>query len=240
MKKSSQKLPTLLVMVLVLSFIHLSIVNANPKNMTTNSKERIGLLVILKAQAGKEEAVKKFLLSGLDLVENEPETLSWYAFQIDERTFGIFDTFENEAGRQAHLSGEVAKALLANADDLLQDFDVHTTIQPVDLLANKKQEGKEKLGLLVMMQAQQGKSKAVESFLNAGKTLVEDEPKTISWYAIALGNDTYAIFDTFADESGREAHLNGEVAKALGEQAPAILKDFTPSAIQKINLLAVK
>ncbi|MEM8890382.1 MAG: hypothetical protein AAGD28_20570 [Bacteroidota bacterium] len=208
--------------------------------MTDSAKEKIGLLVILKAQPGKEQAVKDFLLGGLSLVNEEAGTKSWYAFQIDEHSFGIYDTFENEEGRQAHLSGEVAKALLANAGDLLQDFDVKTSIQTVDLRASNLKDGQENKGLLVIIKAKKGKAPAVEDFLKAGKQLVIDEPKTVSWYAIQLNDDTYAIFDTFADDSGRDAHLNGKVAASLMQNAPTILEDFEAQAIQKIDILASK
>jgi len=208
--------------------------------MTDSAKEKIGLLVIMKAQPGKEQAVKDFLLRGLSLVNEEAGTESWYAFQIDEHSFGIYDTFENEEGRQAHLSGEVAKALLANAGDLLQDFQVETSIQAVDLTASNLKIGEENKGLLVIMKAKEGKGQAVENFLKAGKQLVIDEPKTVSWYAIQLNDDTYAIFDTFADDSGRDAHLNGKVAAALMQNAPIILEDFDAQAIQKIDILASK
>jgi len=212
----------------------------NHKKMKKNTSEKIGLLVMLKAKTGKEQDVKNFLLSGLSLVNQEPGTASWYAFQVDERTFGIFDTFENEAGRQAHLSGEVAKALLANADDLLESFEVKVSIQAVDLLATKLTEGDEQKGLLVIMKAKDGKTEEVESFLQAGQQLVNDEPKTVSWYAIRIDADTYAIFDTFADNSGRDAHLNGQVAAALMENAPLILEGFETAAIQTIDILASK
>src|SRR5690606_16153950 len=108
--------------------------NTNIMNSTKN--ETIGLLVIMKAKPGKEQDVKNFLLGGLALVNQEPQTVSWFAFQIDSKTFGIYDTFEVEEGRQAHLTGEVAKALLANAGDLLEDFDPSTDIQPTDVLAS--------------------------------------------------------------------------------------------------------
>ncbi|MEO0468323.1 MAG: hypothetical protein AAF206_01785 [Bacteroidota bacterium] len=208
--------------------------------MNHNTKEQIGLLVIMNAKAGKEDAVRNFLLGGLPLVNQEAGTLSWYAFQIDERTFGIYDTFSGEDGRQAHLSGEVAKALLANATDLLEDFEVKTSIQPVDLLATKLVKADEKKGLLVIMKAKEGKQAEVENFLHAGQRLVNDEPQTLSWYAIKLDDQTYAIFDTFADDSGRDAHLNGKVAAALMENAPVILEGFTPQAIQTIDILASK
>jgi quinol monooxygenase YgiN len=73
------------------------------------------------AKPGKEKAVAEFLQSAVPLVQAEPGTLSWYAIQESANEFSIFDTFADEAGRDAHLNGEVAKALMANADELLAE-----------------------------------------------------------------------------------------------------------------------
>ncbi len=75
-----------------------------------------------------------FLKSALPLAEGEPLTHNWYAFQVNDNTFGIFDTFESDEGRDAHLSGPIAAALMANADLLLSKA---PSIQKVDLLAMK-------------------------------------------------------------------------------------------------------
>ncbi|WP_396591656.1 putative quinol monooxygenase [Allomuricauda sp. R78024] len=231
----------LAIFVLLLGFsIQLFPKTKNSSIMTNTKKETIGLLVTMKAKAGKAEAVKDFLFSGLPLVLQEPETVSWFAFQIDKNTFGIYDTFEVEAGRQAHLKGEVAKALLANADSLLENFDVNVGIEPVNMIASNHKPGTQNKGLLVIMNAKAGNSEAVERFLKVGKQLVDDEPETLSWYAFKLDDTTYAIFDTFAEDSGRDAHLKGKVAAALMENAPVILKDFEATAIQKIDILASK
>jgi quinol monooxygenase YgiN len=238
MKQS--KILTMMTLIALLGYTTQTFSNSNNYKMENNTKEQIGLLVILNAKPGKEEAVRDFLLGGLPLVNDEPGTESWYAFQIDNNTFGIFDTFRMEEGRQAHLKGEVAKALLANADDLLVDFNVSVSIQPVNLLAAKLSSGDERKGLLVMMKAKEGKTSEVENFLRAGKNLVNDEPKTVSWYAIQINKDTYAIFDTFSEDEGRYAHLNGKVAAALIANAPAILEDFDAQAIQRIDILASK
>lgn len=238
MKKS--KILTMMTLIALLGYTTQTFSNSNNYKMENNTKEQIGLLVIMNAKPGKEQAVRDFLLGGLPLVNDEPDTESWYAFQIDNNTFGIFDTFRMEEGRQAHLKGEVAKALLANADDLLVDFNVSVSIQPVNLLATKLSSGDERKGLLVMMKAKEGKTSEVEDFLLAGKNLVNDEPKTVSWYAIQINNDTYAIFDTFSEDEGRDAHLNGKVAAALMENAPVILEDFDAQAIQRIDILASK
>ena len=91
-----------------------------------------GLLVLLEAKAGKEGELAAFLQSGRELALAEEGTVTWYAFQVNENTYGIFDTFETEEGRQAHLNGEIAKALGQIAPDLLaKDPD----IRPVDVIA---------------------------------------------------------------------------------------------------------
>ncbi len=239
-KMIKSKILTTTILVALLGFSTQTFSNSNKSKMGNTAKERIGLLVTMKAKPGKEQAVKDFLLEGLSLVNDEPATESWYAFQIDDNTFGIFDTFTNDEGRQAHLKGEVAKALLGSADDLLVDFEVSVSIRPVDLLANKLSRGDENKGLLVIMKAKEGKTSEVENFLLAGKELVNEEPKTVSWYAIQIDSDTYAIFDTFAKDAGRNAHLNGEVAAALMENAPLILEGFDADAIQRIDILASK
>ncbi|MGH2936611.1 MAG: putative quinol monooxygenase [Solirubrobacterales bacterium] len=81
--------------------------------------EKFGLLVKLEAKPGKGDALGEFLEAGRSLALAEEETISWYAFKIDETHYGIFDTFETEAARTAHLNGEIPKALAGVADDLL-------------------------------------------------------------------------------------------------------------------------
>ena len=83
------------------------------------AKVRLALLARVEAKAGKESEVESFLRSALSLVEEEPETVEWFAIKMGPSTFGIFDVFENEEGRQAHLNGRVAAALMANAGTLL-------------------------------------------------------------------------------------------------------------------------
>ncbi|HSS76049.1 MAG TPA: antibiotic biosynthesis monooxygenase [Thermoanaerobaculia bacterium] len=95
---------------------------------------KVALLVRLEAKPGKEKEVADFLRGGLAIVEEEPATIAWFALQLGPSTFGIFDAFPDEAGRQAHLSGRVAAALMAKASDLLSQPPV---IEKVDLLATK-------------------------------------------------------------------------------------------------------
>ena len=95
---------------------------------------KVALYVRLEAKPGKEQEVADFLRSGLPLAQEEPATTAWFALQMDPSTFGIFDAFPDDAGRQAHLSGAIAAALMAKASELLS---APPTIEKVDVLAAK-------------------------------------------------------------------------------------------------------
>lgn len=94
----------------------------------------VGLLVRLEAKPGKESEVENFLKSALPLVDAEPETVAWFAIRFGPSTFGIFDVFPNEAGRNAHIAGKVAEALFAKAGELLAQPPL---IEKIDVLASK-------------------------------------------------------------------------------------------------------
>lgn len=96
--------------------------------------KKIGFLARIVAKPGKEQAVADFLTSALPLADAEPDTVTWYAIQIDSNTFGIFDTFPHEEGRQAHLNGPIAAALMAKADELFAEA---PDIKPITILATK-------------------------------------------------------------------------------------------------------
>ena len=96
---------------------------------------KVGLLVRLEAKPGKEADVKAFLESGLALANQEPRTTPWYGVQLGPSTFGVFDTFPDDAGRKAHLEGPIAAALMANAEALLSK---PPQIEFVDVIAAKK------------------------------------------------------------------------------------------------------
>lgn len=94
----------------------------------------VALYVRLEAKPGKEKEVESFLKGGLAIVQEEPATTAWFAIHMGPSTYGIFDVFPDEAGRQAHLSGRVAAALMAKAADLLA---APPRIEKVDVLAAK-------------------------------------------------------------------------------------------------------
>ena len=93
-----------------------------------------GLFIRLEAKPGKEEAVAAFLMQGLQLANQETTTPVWFAVRLAPATFAIFDAFSDEAGREAHLTGPIAKALMAHAPDLLATPPV---IERLDVLGAK-------------------------------------------------------------------------------------------------------
>jgi quinol monooxygenase YgiN len=93
---------------------------------------RFGLLVTLEAQQGKSQTLAAFLQQGRAIAAEEPGTVTWYAFQLDETTFGVFDTFDTEEGRQEHLSGRIPEALGQVGGDLLAR---EPDIRPIDIVA---------------------------------------------------------------------------------------------------------
>jgi quinol monooxygenase YgiN len=93
-----------------------------------------GLVVELDAKPGKEDELQRFLIDALPLVQQEDQTVAWFAFRSDTSSFGIVDVFPDEAGRSAHLAGEVAAALTARATELLAR---PPAIEPVEILAAK-------------------------------------------------------------------------------------------------------
>jgi quinol monooxygenase YgiN len=94
----------------------------------------VGLLARIEAKPGKEQEVADFLAGALPLAQDEPDTTAWFATQLGPSTFGIFDVFGDDSGRQAHLNGPIAAALLGRADELLSE---PPDIKPVDILAAK-------------------------------------------------------------------------------------------------------
>jgi len=95
---------------------------------------RFGLLALREAKPGKEADLAAFLVSGRELAVQEQGTVTWYAFKVSDTTYGIFDTFETVEARQAHIDGEIPKALAVVGPDLLA---ADPDIRPIDILAVK-------------------------------------------------------------------------------------------------------
>jgi quinol monooxygenase YgiN len=96
--------------------------------------DKLAILALLEAKPGKEQELEAFLKSAQPLAVAEPGTTTWYAVKLGPARFGIFDTFPDDAGRKAHLSGEIAKALFAKADELLAK---PPQIEMLEIMASK-------------------------------------------------------------------------------------------------------
>jgi quinol monooxygenase YgiN len=97
---------------------------------------KCGLFVRLRAKPGKEKAVADFLATGLELTNQEATTPIWFALQLSPTTFGVFDAFTSDEDRQAHLAGNMAKALMSRVDELLAS---PPSVEAVDILGVKNQ-----------------------------------------------------------------------------------------------------
>lgn len=183
-----------------------------------------GLLVRLEVKSGKDAEVESFLQSALPLVRQEAATTAWFALRFGRSEYGIFDVFPDEAGRDAHLSGPVAKALKEQAEAL---FAEPPRIQKLDVLAHKLPDSApseaDTKGLLLTFKAKSGHVQEVEQFLRDAKPLVDEEPDTTAWFGIHLAEGEYGIFDVFPDHLGRFKHLTGHVARGLAKHALTLL-----------------
>jgi quinol monooxygenase YgiN len=198
-----------------------------------------GLLVRLEVRSGKDDEVEEFLRSALPLVRQEAATTAWFALRFGRSEYGIFDVFPDDAGRDAHLSGAVAKALMDRADELLAE---PPRIQKLDVLAYKLPAGvpaeADTRGLLLTFKAKSGHEQEVEQFLRDAKPLVDEEPETTAWFGIRLEDGEYGIFDVFPDHWGRFKHLTGHVARELAKHSLTLLGSLPDPDLP--NVLAEK
>ncbi|KIJ53248.1 hypothetical protein M422DRAFT_775868 [Sphaerobolus stellatus SS14] len=202
-------------------------------------KPTVGLVVPLVAKADKGTDLSNFLVAGKALVDQEPKTIQWYGFKISDTEHVIIDTFEDDSGRDAHLSGAVAQALGQHAPVLLAGG---PEISPVSILASlvrpESKTTEAKVGIYVPLVAKPEKAQAVKEFLISALPLVEKETLTLQWYAYQKSETEFGIFDTAAAEEGRQAHLNGEVAALLLKHADELLAQ--PPSINLVDILAIK
>ena len=179
------------------------------------------------AKSEQDKNLANFLSEGAKLVtQTEPNTLYWYALKKTDGSFGIFDFFPNEAGRAEHFAGQVAAALNANADMLVAqgwDKGVVANITNSTILSYKEPSEnsvRATQATYIVLNAQAGKEQVLEELLTGAASVIKQtEQKTLLWTALKLNSNTFGIFDTFTDRSGREAHFAGQVAAALKAQA---------------------
>lgn len=181
-----------------------------------------GLLVRLEAAPGRDADVEALLRSTVLLLRDEPGTTAWYAVRFGRSEYGVFDAFHDEADRQAHLHGAVAKSLM----DSRSLFVAPPTIERIRVLASKLPStpvAATQKGLMLTFPAKSGRAEQVEQFLRDAAKLVNEEPNTTAWFAIQRENGDYGIFDVFPDNGSRFSHLTGHVPRELAKHALSML-----------------
>ncbi len=195
-----------------------------------------GLLVRLEVKHGKDEEVEAFLSSALPLVRQEPETTAWFAVRFGRSEYGIVDFFPTEAGRDAHLNGPIAKALMQKAEEL---FSKPPEIQKIDVLASKLPSSApaelDTKGILLTFKAKEGHEQEVIKFLQDAQPLAMEEEDTTAWFAISLGNNEYGIFDVFENNGGRLKHIAGQIPRELAKHSLTLLGSFPDMDLLKVT-----
>jgi hypothetical protein len=182
------------------------------------------LLVRLEARHGMDAAVEDFLVSARRYVTQEPGTRAWFAVRFGRSEYGIFDAFDDDAGRNAHLDGQVAAALRSQGNELFARAPV---IERVEVLADKLPAAMpappDAKGLLLTFPARTGHAAQADQFVRDAQPWVRDEQKTTSWFGLRMENGDYGIFDVFPDNGGRFSHLTGHVPRELAAHALSLL-----------------
>ncbi|MEO9902944.1 hypothetical protein [Nisaea sp.] len=220
--------------------------SAGENAMTKNTASYIEM----QAATGQTEAFADFLTGAASIVrETEPGTELWFALQANDR-LAIFDVFADEASRDAHFSGAVAGALKENAGALVDggwDAGVVARINNSTVLSAKAPFGLSdaSTATYIKIEAAPGQGDQLEALLSAAGSIVAGtEPKTLFWAALRIDETNFAIFDVFADESGREAHFAGTVAGLLKEKAPLLVAggwdDGVAANVRNFDILAIK
>lgn len=205
----------------------------------------------MAAAENQTEAFAKFLSGAAPLVkETEPGTELWFALQAPENRLAIFDIFVDENARNAHFSGVVAGALNENADTLVAggwDDGVVANIHKSTVLSAKAPVDlySATTATYIKLTATPGQGEALAELLTAAGQIVADtEPKTLFWVALQLDESNFAIFDIFADDSGRADHFAGQVAGLLKEQSSGLVEggwdEGVVSNANNFDILAIK
>lgn len=207
--------------------------------------------ISMPAAESQTEAFGQFLAGAAPLVEQtEPGTELWFALQGADNTLAIFDVFVDDAARDAHFAGAVAAALNENADTLVAggwDSGVVANINNSSVLSAKAQVDlyTATTATYIKIEVAPGQADNLAALLTAaGPIVAETEPKTLFWVALQIDETNFAIFDIFADNSGREAHFAGQIAGLLNEQASVLVAggwdDGVVANVSNFDILAIK
>lgn len=205
----------------------------------------------MNAVDGQTEEFAEFLTGAASLVkETEPGTAMWFALQAPDSKLAIFDIFVDEKARNAHFSGAVAGALKVNAEKLVKsgwDDGVVANINNSSVLSAKAPTDlyTATTATYIKLTAATNQGNALAELLTAaGPIVAETEPKTLYWVALRLDENNFAIFDIFADNSGREAHFAGQVANLLKDKSDELVEggwdEGVVGNVNNYSILAIK
>jgi quinol monooxygenase YgiN len=199
----------------------------------------VGYLIRYEAKPGREADVERALKEALSAIQQEPATTAWFAIRLGPSTFGVFDAFPDEEGRQAHFKARAAQLQQRAAEQFVEGSLV---MQEVDILAAKLPApgatGTVTVGFLSRFEAKPGKGADVERALNGTLLAVQQLPATTAWFALRLGPTTFGTVDLFPDEAGRQAHYNARWPQ-LQERASQLFVEGS-LLIEKVDIFAAK
>ncbi|MET0383362.1 MAG: hypothetical protein ABW032_08070 [Burkholderiaceae bacterium] len=169
-----------------------------------------------------EDTMDTFLEDLSAEVSWEKTTLAWFGIRYMRGEFGVFSCFRDEEGRQAHLAGPASAKFFA-AEHRLMTAPPRT--MKIDILASKMPPVLENVtkGLVLRFKAKKGKEADVARFLRDAKAYADDEPGTLAWFANQYDENHFGIFDVFADNGARFAHLTGHIPRELAKNAFTLL-----------------
>ncbi|WP_288348907.1 hypothetical protein [uncultured Thalassospira sp.] len=215
---------------------------------------RTASFIEMPAAPGQADAFAEFLADAAPLVkQSEPGTALWFALKAQDTPqdrLAIFDVFVDASARDAHFAGAVAAALKDNADNLVAggwDRGVVANIRNADVLSTKDATDlySAKTATFIMIEAAPGQSDQLAALLRAaGPIVAKTEPGTLFWAGVQIDKTTFAIFDIFADEAGRAAHFDGQVAGLLMEKSGDLVRggwtDGVVANVRNYDILAIK
>ena len=169
-----------------------------------------------------EDTMDSFLETLSADVSWEKQTQAWFGIRYMRGEFGVFSCFDDEAAREAHLAGAAAATFFA-AEKRLMTAAPRTT--PIEILGSKMPKVLENVtkGLVLRFKAKPGKEAEVAQFLRDAKTYADAEPGTLAWFANQYDETHFGIFDVFADNAARFAHLTGHIPRELAKNAFTLL-----------------
>ncbi len=217
---------------------------------TTKMTQKASYIAMTAAKHQTEDFAQ-FLTGAAELVrETEPGTKLWFALQAPGEQLSIFDIFVDERAREAHFSGVVAGALKDNAERLVGggwDKGVVANIENSSVLSAKAPVDVHTAttATYIKLKSAPGQGDALAELLTAAGAIVAGtEPKTLYWLSLRIDANTFAIFDVFADDSGRQSHFAGQVASLLKEQSSVLVdggwEQGVVANVKNYEILAIK